>query len=97
MITFQIFVSNMKNKKYKVIIYKNEEKIKTVHFGDSRYNDFIEYNKINSKLANERKRLYLLRHKNDNYNNFLTASFWAKNIFWNLPTLAQSIKSINLN
>ena len=97
MITFQIFVSNMKNKKYKVIIYKNEEKIKTVHFGDSRYNDFIEYNKTNSKLANERKRLYLLRHKNDNYNNFLTASFWAKNILWNLPTLEQSIKSINLN
>ena len=57
MITFQIFESNMKNKKYKVIIYKNQEKIKTVHFGDSRYNDFIEYNKINSKLANERKRL----------------------------------------
>ena len=97
MITFQIFVSNMKNKKYKVIIYKNEEKIKTVHFGDSRYNDFIEYNKINSKLANERKRLYLLRHKNDNDNNYLIASFWAKNILWNLPTLAQSIKSINLN
>ena len=97
MITFQIFVSDMKNKKYKVIIYKNEEKIKTVHFGDSRYNDFIEYNKINSKLANERKRLYLLRHKNDNYNDYLTASFWAKNILWNLPTLEQSIKSINLN
>ncbi len=97
MITFQIFVSNMKNKKYKVIIYINEEKIKTVHFGDSRYNDFIEYNKINSKLANERKRLYLLRHKNDNYNDYLTASFWAKNILWNLPTLEQSIKSINLN
>jgi hypothetical protein len=97
MITFQIFDSDMKNKKYKVIIYKNEENIKTVHFGDSRYNDFIEYNKINSKLANERNPLYLLRHKNDNYNNFLTASFWAKNILWNLPTLAQSIKSINLN
>ena len=28
MITFQIFESNMKNKKYKVIIYKNQEKIK---------------------------------------------------------------------
>ena len=97
MITFQIFESNMKNKKYKVIIYKNQEKIKTVHFGDSRYNDFIEYNKINSKLANERKRLYLLRHKNDDYNDFLNASFWAKNVLWNLPTLSQSIRTINLN
>jgi len=97
MITFQIFESNMKNKKYKVIIYKNQEKIKTVHFGDSRYNDFIEYNKINSKLANERKRLYLLRHKNDDYNDFLNASFWSKNVLWNLPTLSQSIRTINLN
>ena len=97
MITFHIFLSNMKNKKYKVIIYKNEEKIKTIHFGDSRYNDFIEYNKINSQLANERKRLYLLRHKNDNYNNYLKPSYWAKNVLWNLPTLEQSINSINLN
>jgi hypothetical protein len=97
MITFQIFESNMKNKKYKVIIYKNQEKIKTIHFGDSRYNDFIEYNKINAQLANERKRLYLLRHKNDNYDNFLNASFWAKNILWSYPTLKQSINSINLN
>ena len=97
MITFHIFLSNKKNKKYKVIIYKNEEKMKTIHFGDSRYNDFIEYNKINSQLANERKRLYLLRHKNDNYNDFLKASYWAKNILWNLPTLEKSINSINLN
>jgi hypothetical protein len=46
MITFQIFISNMKNKKYKEMINKDEEKMKTVHFGDSSYNDFIEYNKI---------------------------------------------------
>ena len=97
MITFHIFLSNKKNKKYKVIIYKNEEKMKTIHFCDSRYNDFIDYNKINSQLANERKRLYLLRHKNDNYNDFLKASYWAKNILWNFPTFEQSINSINLN
>ncbi len=75
------------------MIYKHEEKIKTFHFGDSRYNNFIEYNKINSQLTNERKRLYLLRQKNDNYNNFMKASYWAKNVLWNLPTLEQSINS----
>ena len=95
--TFHIFSSDMKNKKYKVIIYKNDKKIKTIHFGDSRYKDFIEYNKINSQLANERKRLYLLRHKNDNSNDYLKASYWAKNVLWNLPTFEQSIKTINLN
>ena len=39
----------------------------------------------------------LLRHKNDDYNDFLNASFWAKNVLWNLPTLSQSIRTINLN
>jgi hypothetical protein len=44
MITFHIFSIDMKNKKYIVIIYKNDKKIKTIYFGDSRYKDFIEYN-----------------------------------------------------
>ena len=97
MYSFKLFKSDMKNKKYKVIIYKNKDKIKTLHFGDSRYNDFIEYNKINSQLANERKHLYLQRHKNDNYNNFLMASFWAKNVLWSYPTLREAIANIDLN
>ena len=88
MITFHIFLSNKKNKKYKVIIYKNEEKIKTIHFGDSRYHDFIENNENNSQLSNERKRFYLLRHKMDNYNIILLkASYWAKNILCNIKTM----------
>lgn len=98
MYSFQIFKSNKKNKKYEVIIFKDNKKLKTLNFGDSRYKDFIEYNKINPELAKDRKRLYLIRHtKNEDYNNFLTPSYWAKNILWNYPTLEQSINSINLN
>ena len=48
MYSFQLFKSNKKYKKYEVIVFKDDKKIKTIHFGDSRYNDFIEYNKINS-------------------------------------------------
>ena len=97
MYSFQLLDSNIKNKKYKVIIYKDGNKLKTLHFGDSRYKDFIEYNKISKDLAIERKRLYLIRHNNEDSNNFLTASFWAKNILWSKPTLEASLRSINLN
>ncbi len=95
--TFELFNSSNPNKKYKVIIYDNRVKIKTLHFGDSRYKDFIEYYKINKNLANERKRLYLIRHNKEDSNNFLTPSYWSKNILWSYPTLKEAIKNINLN
>jgi hypothetical protein len=97
MYSFQLFESEAINKKYKVIIYQNGSKVKTLNFGDNRYKDFIEYNKIDKKLANQRKRLYLIRHQNEDFNNFLTASYWSKNILWNKPTLELSIKNIYLN
>ena len=97
MFSFQLFKSDAANKKYKVIIYKDGSKVKTINFGDNRYKDFIEYNKIDKDLANQRKRLYLIRHQNEDFNNFLTASYWSINILWNKATLEASIKSINLN
>ena len=98
MYSFQIFKSNKKNKKYEVIIFKDNKILKALNFGDSRYKDFIEYNKINPELAKDRKRLYLIRHtKNEDFNIFLTPSFWAKNILWNYPTLEESINSIKFN
>ncbi len=35
--------SDAKNKKYKVVISKEGKKIKTVHFGDNRYEDFTSH------------------------------------------------------
>lgn len=98
MYSFKLFNSERKYKKYKVIIYQNKQPIKIIHFGDNRYNDFIEYNKINKELAKQRKQLYIQRHNNnrEDFNNFLSPSFWALNILWNKPTLQESIKSIKL-
>ena len=61
--SFIITKSDRKNKKYKVIIYEDGIKRKTIHFGDTRYQDYIEYYRNNPDYANERKRLYFLRHK----------------------------------
>ena len=60
MYSFQLFKSDATNKKYKVIIYKDGSKVKTLNFGDNRYKDFIEYNKIDKDLANQRKRLFFI-------------------------------------
>ena len=81
-----------------VIIFNDLHKIKTIHFGDNRYMDFIEYNKIDKQLANERRKLYINRHsKNENVNDFLTAFYWSRWLPWEYPTLQQAIANINLN
>lgn len=92
--TFEVSESNNKNKKLKVVIYKDGIKVKTIHVGDNRYADYIQYYRSSSSLADERKRLYLLRHhKEDNYD-IMSKSYWAKNLLWNKPTLEESIKDI---
>ena len=96
--TFEVSESNNKNKKLKVVIYKDAVKIKTFHIGDTRYYDYISYYKNDGpSVANERRRLYLLRHHKEDNNDFLTRGYWSVKILWNKPTLEEAIKSINLN
>ena len=58
-------------KQYKKLdIYKNGQYIKSI--GDIRYSDYPTYIKTHGlAYANERRRLFRLRHKNDIYNNLL--------------------------
>jgi hypothetical protein len=92
--TFEVSESNNKNKKLKIVIYKDGVKFKTFHVGDNRYSDYIQYYGSSSSFADERKRLYLLRHHKEDNNNFLTRAYWAKNLLWNKPRLDLSIKDI---
>jgi len=86
--------STNSKKKLMAIFYDNDKKkIKTVHFGANGMNDFTIYNKTKgSKFANERKRLYLQRHKNEK-GGMMTASTLSKMILWNKPSLQASINS----
>ena len=78
--------SNKPDKKYMAII---DDK-KTVHFGAAGMSDYTKHK------DKERKERYLARHKNnEQWNNPLTAGFYATNILWNKPTLAESIKDTN--
>lgn len=95
--TFEVSDSNNKNKKLKVVIYKDAVKIKTFHVGDNRYSDYIQYYRSSATTANERKRLYLLRHNKEDWRDFMKAGFWTKNLLWSYPTLKEAIDNINLN
>lgn len=86
MITVDLFPSPNKDKKYTVIIYNDDTKIKTLHFGASGYSDYTTHK------DDSRKQAYLTRHKsNEHWSDIKTAGFWARWILWNLPTFQASI------
>ena len=63
---------------------------KSIHFGSKGYEDFTIHKDP------ERKNRYLDRHsKNEDWNNPLTAGFYARNLLWNKTTLAESIRDTN--
>jgi hypothetical protein len=70
-----IKLSSVKNKK--IDVFKNDKKIASV--GHINYKDYPTYILSNGiKIANERKRLYNIRHKKDKGIN----GFYAKNLLW---------------
>ena len=63
---------------------------KSIHFGAKNMSDFTIHKDT------ERKHRYLQRHsKNEDWNNPLTASFYATNLLWNKPSLTESIRDTN--
>lgn len=55
------------NKKYKAVIYEGGKKIKTVQFGDKRYQHYkdtaLKYYSKQDHLDKERRRKYRARHQ----------------------------------
>ena len=68
--------SHLKNKK--IDVYKDDVYICSI--GDSRYNDYPTYLKINKEMAERRRMLYHQRHKKDNIEG--TKGYYALNILW---------------
>lgn len=67
--------SKIKNKK--IDVFKDGNKI--ISIGDINYKDYPTYIKEKGiNYANERRRLYKIRHKNDNG----TAGFYANKLLW---------------
>ena len=68
------------NPKKKIDVFKND--IKITSCGDIKYNDYPTYIiKYNQEYADNRRRLYKLRHKNDRKKEG-TAGYYADNLLW---------------
>jgi hypothetical protein len=79
--------STQSDKKYVVKLKQESGRTKTIHFGAKGMDDFTRTGDV------EQKERYLKRHAaRENWNNPLTAGFWAKNILWNKPTITASME-----
>lgn len=89
--TFYLHESTRDNKKY-MVINGNGKKF---HFGGKGNGDFLIYNEIDDEIALKKKRAYIKRHQKlkEDWNDYNTPAFWAKNILWNKPTLHESIEN----
>ena len=83
--------SKIRGKKYTAIIYKGDDKIKTVHFGQFGASDFTKHKN------EERKQRYIDRHRdNENWSKagITSAGFWSRWLLWNKPTIQASKSDI---
>ena len=86
MTQYYLYPSNLKTKKYVVkFINQATNKINTIHFGAYSYDDYTITNN------DERKRLYKLRHINDNITDLTKPGCWSWWLLWNKKTLEESI------
>lgn len=80
-----------KNNKKKYVAYfrfektPGKHKIKTIYFGQNPYEDYTIHK------DDKRKQKYLSRHKNEDWNNPVSAGTLARYILWNKKTLTASI------
>lgn len=96
-----MILSKPTNKKYKfqAELYNTKtQRTKVIKFGSAGMGDYTIYNaKEGKKVADEHKRLYILRHKkreNWTKSGIDTAGWWSKNLLWSKPTLQESFDYI---
>lgn len=93
--TLTLYPSKIKGKRYTVYVptngslpkgaLKGNKNIK-VDFGSSEHENYTIHK------DSERKRLYQIRHKNDNINDPYSAGFWSWWVLWNKPSLQESMR-----
>jgi len=82
-----------KKKKIRAEFFAKDKKKATREFGARGMNDFTIYSKTDKKLANERKRLYDIRHKErEDWTDMLSNGALSKFVLWNKPNLQSSMR-----
>lgn len=74
-----VFITPSDNLKKKIDVYKNDKKVASI--GDPNYKDYPNYLKKDKTLANERRRLYHLRHQG-NSDKVGTPAYYSSKILW---------------
>ena len=76
-----VYIRPSEDNRYKIDIY-NENKDYITTIGDSKYSDYPTYIKTHGiDYANERRRLYKLRHNKDRHKPD-SKGFYSDNILW---------------
>ena len=89
-INIEILKATDPDKKYKAVIQQPNGRTKAVQFGAAGMSDYTKHKDP------ERKQRYLNRQrKNEDWNDYTTAFFYATNILWNKPAITESIKNTN--
>lgn len=73
----EIKPSKVKNKK--IDVFKDNKKVASI--GDKRFSDYVTYLEKDKKLAEERRKLYNVRHKKDK-DKVGSAGYYASRILW---------------
>ena len=77
---FDVEIKSSTRKHKKLDVYKDGKYICSI--GDSRYNDYHSYKKIDKELAEQRREVYYRRHHKD-LSKPLSPGFYAWYILWN--------------
>lgn len=75
------------NKKYMAIFYDhNKKKQKTIHFGATGYEDLTQHG------DSFRKERYLNRHRNEDWNDYMTAGSLSRWILWEYTDFNRAVR-----
>jgi ribosomal protein L15 len=83
--------NNGKNKY--TAIFEKEGKNIIRHFGAFGMKDYTLYSKQSKEIADERRRLYLERHKKEDWTDPLKAGTLSRFLLWEYPSLTKAISA----
>ena len=81
--------SDIKGKKYKILLEYNDGRTKTIHIGSDGMDDYTLTG------DDEAKKRYIARHRSrEDWNDITTAGYWSRWLLWNEKTLKASVADI---
>jgi adenine specific DNA methylase Mod len=74
-----VFIKPSENPKKKIDVYKDSKKVASI--GDPNYQDYAHYLQKDKTLADNRRRLYHLRHKGES-DKVGTPGYYSMHLLW---------------